>query len=308
MSVPVKELIDITCPKCGSTQSEPPRVISTCCHQCGAHIALPNQRRSAPRRGSLTAKSETWQGNGKETPAGNGAAPLNEAKAARESPASISSTAEAVARSRQSGGWISNSDAAGKNEKEEGDSGRRSRLAALRQTASSPGVKCCYQCGAEQIIKEGATQTFCPACGIYIDLEDVAINERSTRPIQTFGNVTIHRGAAALGSTICCHNLYVHGELTSRVQATGSVTFWSSGSVLGEIDCDRLIVDRLSSLRFVQRVTARTIEIHGSVVGEFVSDGEVLLSRRASLAGVVAGKTFEMNLAAELLARMEFHP
>jgi cytoskeletal protein CcmA (bactofilin family) len=126
--------------------------------------------------------------------------------------------------------------------------------------------------------------------------------------IRTFGDVTIHRGAASLGSTIDCHNLFVHGELSSRVRATGTVTFWSSGVVLGQIDCERLVIDRQSSLRFVQRVTARTIEIHGSVVGEFVSDGDVLLSRRASLSGVVLGKTFEMNLAAELLARMEFHP
>lgn len=253
------------------------------------------------------AKSETWQGDPEEPPSGNGVSSLTEARAVRESQPSFSSMAEAVARKRQSSELLSSAEKTG-SKKPEGELSRKGRLAALRQARSSTGAKCCYQCGGEQIIKEGATQSFCPVCAIYIDLEDIAVHERSTRPIQTFGNVTIHRGAAALGSTICCHHLYVHGELTSRVHATGSVTFWSSGSVLGEIDCDRLVVDRLSSLRFVQRVTARTIEIHGSVVGEFVSDGEVLLSRRASLAGVVAGKTFEMNLAAELLARMEFHP
>lgn len=121
-----------------------------------------------------------------------------------------------------------------------------------------------------------------------MDLRDLEITTRTTKPIRTRGNVVIQRKGQFLGTAIHCGDLLVIGRITGSICAQGEVTFRADAKLLGEIRCRRFVVERKSEVDCAQPVHAEEVEIEGTCQGRFFATRRMVVGRRASVLGDIS--------------------
>jgi cytoskeletal protein CcmA (bactofilin family)/Zn finger protein HypA/HybF involved in hydrogenase expression len=242
--------IEVACPECGASQTEPALVISTQCRACRANFKVhdgkgvvrrhPTTRLAAPRKDTDPEPEPPPQ--------------IARPPALRKSPAAPAP---------------------------------RSFLMRLFNPVKPPRHVTCFDCGHSFTAVGDAQSSQCPKCSGYISLLDYEIDAQWNRRIQTCGDVVIQKSGIVSGSHIQCHNLTVIGGLAGSVECSGKLVIRSSGKIVGSILCRHLLVEKGARVEFPSPVTAETASIHGNVRGQIFCSGAITLEKRARLQGLV---------------------
>jgi len=172
---PARHRIELICPECGHTQSEPGMVVSTMCRACGANFQVKDGKAVAPNRPSTRFSTERVH------------VPAAEPEIEPQKPTSPFKRPEPLPP--HPGTF----------------------LQRLFGRAPKPHQVVCFDCGRSHVVAAAAQSSQCPFCGFYISLRDYSIEERWNRRIQTRGNVVIQKSGIVSGVPITCHNLTVLG-------------------------------------------------------------------------------------------------
>lgn len=243
--------IDIVCPECGQTQTEPALVISTQCRFCRANFQVhlgkgvvrthPVTRFKTPNK-DCDAEAELHLESRKPL------APL------RKGP---------VIQPPQSF-WM-----------------------RLFNPTRPPRPITCFTCNHSYLAAGEAQSSQCPKCCGYISLQDHDINTYWNRRIQTGADVFIKKSGLVDGVDIECHNLTVVGAVTGSVKCSGNLVIRSSGKISGKIYCKNLRIEKGAKVDFSNPVIAETAYINGKVRGQIFCTGTVTLEKRAQLQGLI---------------------
>lgn len=143
----------------------------------------------------------------------------------------------------------------------------------------------CFECGDSHPANVLANSTQCRKCGRLISMADHEIQESSSRPIQTRGNVHIHKKGQVRSAPIECHDLIVEGDFSGDARCTGDLVIRRNGHISGQIRCRRLLVERRARVDFQGPVEMEEGRIDGLVTGNLTCRGLLALEKKAVLTG-----------------------
>ncbi len=143
----------------------------------------------------------------------------------------------------------------------------------------------CFECGDSHIANSRANSTQCRKCGRLISLKDQHIKENWSSPIQTRGNVYIHKKGIVSDASIRCHDLVVEGDFTGSAECSGDLTLRRHGKVVGNVICNRLLVQKRAQVEFLNLVEMNECKIDGVVTGNISCRGLLALEKKATLIG-----------------------
>jgi cytoskeletal protein CcmA (bactofilin family)/Zn finger protein HypA/HybF involved in hydrogenase expression len=243
--------IDVICPECGHSQSEPALVVSTLCRSCRANFQV--------RDGKGVVRTR---------PITRLAAPRKEGDPEPEPLPAATKSGPVLRR----GPTIQP---------------RQSFLMRLFNPTRPPRTITCFNCDYSYTTAGEAQSSQCPKCSSYISLLDYDINKLWNTRIQTCGNVVIQKAGVVSGVTLRCHDLTVLGELAGSVECSGDLIIRSHGKIIGKVQCKNLRIEKGARVEFLHPVTATSAFIDGHVRGQITCSGPVTLEKRAHLQGLV---------------------
>jgi cytoskeletal protein CcmA (bactofilin family)/predicted RNA-binding Zn-ribbon protein involved in translation (DUF1610 family) len=249
--------IELTCPDCGHVQSEPVRVVSTQCRNCLAHYQIRDgQVVERPRPRIRLAKP-----GANEEPFEPQPPPPTPASSPRRKPAPV-------------------------------------RMPWWKRLILRPGPPReirCFACKNPFTAGSDVESTQCPGCGAYVSLRNYDIRESWTRPLQTRGDVVLHKEGVVSQARIECHNFKLFGKILGDLECSGELAIHASGKIPSHVSCHRLHVPRKVRVDFLEPVVAHDVLIEGEVRGVLQCTGTVTLARRALLQGLVRAAAIEIR-------------
>lgn len=247
---PQRHRIEVACPECGHTQTEPALVVSTQCRVCRLNYQVLNGK------GVIRARPVTRL-----------AKPRMDGEPEPEPPP--------VAKPKPPPRF--------------GPSGPPSRSFLMRflRPAKPRREVICFGCNHAFTAIAEAQSSQCPKCGCYVSLIDHDITGHTDTRIQTRGNVIIRKTGSISGTTVRCHHLTVLGGLNANVECSGDLVIRSHGRIPGTIQCRHLRVEKGARVEFLHPVTAATATIDGEVRGQISCGGAITLEKRARLHGLI---------------------
>ncbi len=248
---PNRHRIEVECPECGHSQSEPALVVSTLCRSCRANFQVRDGKgvvRNRPITRLATPRKE-GDPEPEPLPLAPKPAPLLRRGPTLQPPQSF--------------------------------------LMRLFNPSRPPRKITCFNCSYSYNTAGEAQSSQCPKCSGYISLLDYEINEVWNRRIQTCGNVIIQKSGVVSGVTLRCHDLIVLGEIAGSVECSGDLIIRSHGKIIGKVHCKNLRIEKGARVEFLHPVTATSAFIDGHVRGQITCTGPVTLEKRAHLQGLV---------------------
>jgi cytoskeletal protein CcmA (bactofilin family)/ribosomal protein S27E len=243
--------LDVTCPECGHTQSEPSAAVSTVCRGCGVNFKIEGGKAIArAKHGAIPSRPSPLEAEIEEQHlVSRPVIPFQKTEPVPPPPVHP--------------------------------------LLRLFKKPPQPREVVCSRCGRVHFAPASAQSAQCPGCGAYISLRDYEIIDRWNRRIETRGNVVIAKGGALTGVPVVCHNLTVFGELSAPVECSGELVIRHTGRIPCAVHCRTLRVERGAKVEFLQTVHAEDVVIDGNVTGHIRCTGTLTLEKRAFLQGLV---------------------
>lgn len=298
-----KNQIELICPLCGSVQREPRLVRTTICRKCGDHLRIEknglvvSSARVAPMPSSVyPAMPEAGRTIG-ET-----------ASDAVISERTLKVLAVPVAPRNGSG-------SKGKNETTPAKEMRTKKKIVAppvpqtgRQRMRDQGGSrhhyfkevACFDCGNKFQVGRSARSADCTACGGHICLEDIKIDNNTTSPIRTRGDVIIHKTGNIQAATVRCRDLKIYGGLSANIECVGELLVQATGTIVGEVRCRRLLIDQGCDIHFTSSVFAEEVEVRGKMHGHIQCSGSVSITSTGLVQGDVNARAVSIDPGGQL--------
>jgi len=251
--------IELTCPDCGHVQSEPVRVVSTQCRGCLSHYQIRDGKvveRPRPKIRLARPGTHDRPDHESEPPA-----PPTPPGQIRRKPAPPPMP------------WW--------------------KRMILRP--GPPRNIRCFSCNHVFPAGSDVESTHCPACGAYVSLRNYEIRESWTRPLQTRGDVVLHKEGVISQARIECHNFTLFGKILGDLDCSGELNVHNSCKIPGSVACRRLHVPRKVRVDFLEPVVAHDVLVEGEMRGVLQCTGTVTLGKRALLQGLVRAAAIEIR-------------
>ena len=158
----------------------------------------------------------------------------------------------------------------------------------------------CFDCQHKFKVGRSAKSTNCPTCGVYICLEDFEINQASSNPILTRGDVIIRKNGNVNTSNIKCRDLRIFGTVSAKVDCSGDCILRTSGTLIGEIHCRKLVVEKGSDIRLINTVHAHEVDVQARIVGNIWCDGPLNISSHGTIQGDVTARSVSIEPGGQL--------
>ncbi len=158
----------------------------------------------------------------------------------------------------------------------------------------------CFDCHNNFKVGRSAKSTNCPACGVYICLENFEINLNSTTPIRTRGDVLIRKNGKLSTTEIHCRNLTVHGSISANIDCTGDFIISASGNNIGTVRCHRLVIEKGSDFQFLNTIVADEAEVRSRITGNIQCHGPLLISATGQMHGDVTAHSVSIQPGGQL--------
>lgn len=247
---PQRHRIEVACPECGHTQTEPALVVSTQCRVCRANFQVVDGK-GVMRRRSVARLAPPRKETDPEPEPQPAAKPKPPQRFGPSGPP------------------------------------RRPLLMRLFRPTKPPREAICFVCQHAFTAIAEAQSSQCPKCGGYVSLIDHDIATHTDTRIQTRGNVIIRKTGSISGVTVRCHHLTVLGGLAANVECSGDLVIRSHGKIPGTIQCRHLRVEKGARVEFLHPVSAVSATIDGEVRGQISCSGAITLEKRARLHGLI---------------------
>ncbi len=153
----------------------------------------------------------------------------------------------------------------------------------------------CFDCHNLFRVGRSAKSTNCPACGVYICLENFEITLNSTTPIRTRGDVLIRRNGNLSTTEIHCRNLTVHGRISGNIDCTGEFIISTGGKHIGSVRCDHMVIEKGSEIHFLNTIEANEVDVRGQIFGNIQCSGPVLITATGRVNGDVTAHSVSIQ-------------
>ena len=296
---------EITCPLCDHRQLEPRLAVSSYCRHCGAYLTF-------ERSGEVKARPQTPpdpfanrppqpEVEVDYSPRREPANPLPVSLRIRpaEEPAPDEEMAEEEVSPTASPEDKANTGLLPESIDHEAPLVRKEEASGISRYQGIPSVQrtdggprkietrevACFECGATHAANILANSTQCRSCGRLISMADREIRDTCSSPIQTRGNVHIHKKGLVRAAPIQCHDLIVEGDFTNDAECSGDLIIRRHGRIPGKIRCRRLLVEKRAKVEFLGPVEMEEGKIDGIVTGNLACHGLLILEKKSVLTG-----------------------
>ena len=291
---------EVTCPLCDHRQLESRLAVSSYCQKCGAYLSF---EKSGEVKARPLNPPDPFANRPPQPEVVVDYSPRKDPKEiATVAPPKKTSDPEPVARLRKlvependpgPPDDVSNSGEADEPviQKDRATGTSRYRGVQPKKDTESPEKKIqtkevqCFECGATDEANILANSSQCRSCGRFISMADHEIKETHQSPIQTRGNVHIHKKGLVRGAAIQCHDLIVEGDFTGDADCSGDLIIRRNGKISGKVRCRKLLVERRSKVEFLSNVEIDEGMIDGLVTGNLACQGLLALEKKAILTG-----------------------
>lgn len=286
-----KNQIEVICPLCGAVQREPRLVVTTFCRSCGEHLRIENNR--------VIASSKINQVPRAISPTISESEVDLEAVKVTDKATEKSALGDSVRSSRTSRFKTNEKGAASSPTPTPQSTLLKMKEQGSNQQHHFQSVEC-FDC--QHIFKVGrsAKSTNCPACGVYVCLENFEINMNSITPIHTRGDVLIRKNGNLSTSEIYCRNLTVHGCVSGNIDCTGEFMISASGNHIGNVRCHRIVIEKGSDIHFLNTIVAHDVEVRARVFGNIQCHGPVLITATGWVHGDVTAHSVSIQPGGQL--------
>ena len=274
--------ISVTCPLCNSSQQESALAVSSYCKGCGAYLTFnklgevtarplipPDPFADRPRQPDVVVDYSP-----REDPDTSTAKPKTTDASAPEP-----SEKESSPKEEETPSPPDNSGPTRFSSKPE------DKDQADPQPKYETREVTCFECGDTHAANVLANSTQCRECGRLISMANREFRESWSGPIQTRGDVHIHKKGLVRTASVECHNLIVEGDFTGNAICSGDLIIRRHGKIPGQIRCKRLLVEKRAKVEFLGPVEMDEGRIDGLVTGNLACHGLLALEKKAILTG-----------------------
>ena len=167
---------------------------------------------------------------------------------------------------------------------------------------------CCYHCSQIHEVSEHARTTFCPNCQAAIELYDITISSRTSKPIDTRGNLTITPSAYISSALIVCHEALVAGRISGTLICEGALRLASSGRLSCQMSARSIVIEKEARVELSYPIKTGELVVYGQVAGSFECTGRIWIDKSGLLEGRIAAQSVVVERGGTLLAQSSVRP
>lgn len=246
----------VTCPRCGSSQQEPPGVISTYCRSCGQHFEAADK---VPLPAPATWR-EKW-------------APL----AAKLEPLKRRALAAAEP-------WLLRYEPQIDKLREYYERWRPPEFRRVR----------CHECARVHEVPRLASSTSCPNCNTHIDLHDVVIEKRVSRVVRTRGTLVIKKFGYLNNQVTICGAADIGGGAAGKIFCDGETRIRTTGRLNCEIGSRRIRVEKGADV-VTHPIRVHDMVIRGKLTARVYCNGTLRILKHGFLRGEVHARSITVD-------------
>ncbi len=186
---------------------------------------------------------------------------------------------------------------------------RAARSRVRRRVAILPPREVrCYHCGQVHEVSGHARTTFCPECHAGIELSDVTISSRTSRPIDTRGNLVVTPSGYISSALIVCHEALVAGRVSGTLVCEGALRLVYSGRLSCQMKAKSIVIEKEARVEFSCPIKTNELTVYGQAVGNFSCAGRIWIDKGALIEGRIAAHSVIVERGGTLLAESSVHP
>lgn len=165
---------------------------------------------------------------------------------------------------------------------------RRNRLPEFRRVR-------CHECGRLHEVPRLAQSTSCPNCNAHIALDDVIIDRRVTRTVQTRGALTIKKFGYLNNQLTICGAADISGGMAGRLFCDGETKIRTAGRLNCEIGSRRIRVERGADVIVAHPVRVHEMVVRGKLTARVYCNGRLRILKRGFLKGEVHARSITVD-------------
>jgi cytoskeletal protein CcmA (bactofilin family) len=166
----------------------------------------------------------------------------------------------------------------------------------------------CYCCGQIHEVSWHAQTTFCPDCYAAIELSDITISSRTSRPIDTRGNLIITPSAYVSSALTVCHEALVAGRISGTLICEAALRLACSGRLSCQMSAKSIIIEKEARVELSYPIRTRDLTVYGQAAGNFECTGHLWIDKDALLEGRIAARSVVVERGGTLLAESSIQP
>ena len=181
---------------------------------------------------------------------------------------------------------------------------RRAVRRTIRQRAARVPLRevRCYHCGQAHEVSRHARTTFCPECNAAIEFADVTISSRTSRPIDTRGNLVVtHSGYISSALTVCREAL-IAGRVSGTLICEGALRLAYSGRLNCQLKAESILIEKEARVELSFPIKTHELTVYGQAAGNFECTGHILIDKGGLIEGRIAARSVMVERGGTLLA------
>lgn len=162
----------------------------------------------------------------------------------------------------------------------------------------------CHECGRLHEVPRLAQSTSCPNCNAHIALEDVAIEKRVTRAVQTRGALTIKKFGYLNNQVTICGAADISGGMAGKLFCDGETKIRTAGRLNCEIGSRRIRIERGADVIVAHPIRVHEMIIRGKLTARVFCNGRLRILKRGFLKGEVHARSITVDKGGLLQAEL----
>jgi len=186
---------------------------------------------------------------------------------------------------------------------------RRARSRTRRRVPALPPREIrCYRCGQIHEVSGHARTTFCPECHTAIELSDLTISSRTSRPIDTRGNLIITQSGYVSSALTICHEAIVTGRISGTLICEGTLRLACSARLGCQMSAKSIIIESEARVELSYPIKTGDLTVYGQAAGNFECTGSIWIDKGGLIEGRIAARSVIVERGGTLLAESSIRP
>jgi cytoskeletal protein CcmA (bactofilin family) len=166
----------------------------------------------------------------------------------------------------------------------------------------------CYRCGRTHEVSGHARTTFCPDCHAAIELADVTISSRTSKPIDTRGDLMIAPSGYVSSALIVCREAVVAGRISGTLICEGALRLVCSARLSCQMSARSIVIEKDARVELSCPIKAGDLTVYGQAAGNFECTGRIWIDKGGLIEGRVAARSVVVERGGTLLAESSIRP
>jgi cytoskeletal protein CcmA (bactofilin family) len=166
----------------------------------------------------------------------------------------------------------------------------------------------CYHCDQVHEVSGHARTTFCPECHAAIELSDITISSRTSRPIDTRGNLTVTPSGYISSALIVCREALIAGRVSGTLICEDALQLSYSGRLSCQMQAKSIVIEKGVRVELSCPIKTNDLTVYGEAVGNFECAGRIWIDKGGLVEGRIAAHSVIVERGGTLLAESSIQP